>query len=99
MTRSVTRSPALAVDGGSPVRSHSWPAWPHFDSDERAAADEVLASGRVSYWTGEQGRCFEREFAAWAGVPHAVAVANGTVALEIALRAVGVGIGCREPHG
>jgi dTDP-4-amino-4,6-dideoxygalactose transaminase len=83
-------APLLAADGGRPVRLHAWPAWPHFDDDERAAADAVLASGRVNYWTGEHGRCFEREFAQWAGVPHAVAVANGTVALEIALRAIGV---------
>lgn len=88
-----TPAAVLAADGGPPVRRRGWPAWPHFDDDERAAADAVLASGRVNYWTGEQGRCFEREFARWAGVPHAVAVANGTVALEIALRAVGVGPG------
>ncbi|MCO1653874.1 DegT/DnrJ/EryC1/StrS family aminotransferase [Pseudonocardia humida] len=69
------------------------PAWPHFDDDERAAADAVLGSGRVNYWTGEQGHHFERDFAAWVGVPHAVAVSNGTVALEIALRAIGVGPG------
>jgi dTDP-4-amino-4,6-dideoxygalactose transaminase len=84
---------AVAPVGGRSRRERPWPAWPHFDDDERAAVDAVLASGRVNYWTGEQGRLFEREFAAWAQVPHAVAVANGTVALEIALRAIGVGVG------
>lgn len=69
------------------------PGWPAFAPDEIAAVAEVLASGRVNYWTGEHGRAFEREYAAWAGVPHAVAVANGTVALELALGAVGVGPG------
>ncbi len=93
MSRSATQTPELALDGGVPVRDRPWPAWPHFDDDERAAADAVLASGRVNYWTGEQGHHFEREFAAWVGVPHAVAVANGTVALEIALRALGIGAG------
>lgn len=93
MSRATAGAALLAADGGAPVRRDAWPAWPHFDDDERAAADAVLASGRVNYWTGEQGRSFEREFAQWAGVPHAVAVANGTVALEIALRAVGVGAG------
>ncbi len=93
MNAPVARTSALALAGGAPVRDRPWPEWPHFDHDERAAVDAVLASGRVSYWTGEQGRLFEREFAAWAGVPHAVAVANGTVALEIALRAIGVGAG------
>jgi dTDP-4-amino-4,6-dideoxygalactose transaminase len=88
-----TRNRLLALDGGTPVRDRPWPVWPHFEDDERAAADAVLASGRVNYWTGEQGRSFEREFADWVGVPHAVAVANGTMALEIALRAIGVGAG------
>jgi dTDP-4-amino-4,6-dideoxygalactose transaminase len=87
------RTSALALDGGTPVRSDRWPSWPYFDDDERAAATAVLASGRVNYWTGEHGRAFEREFADWVGVAHGVAVANGTVALEIALRAVGVGHG------
>jgi dTDP-4-amino-4,6-dideoxygalactose transaminase len=93
VTRIVPRRSGLAVDGGPPVRNHPWPAWPHFDDDERAAVDAVLTSGRVNYWTGEHGRRFEHDLAAWVGVPHAVAVANGTVALEIALRAVGVTAG------
>ncbi|WP_214405097.1 DegT/DnrJ/EryC1/StrS family aminotransferase [Pseudonocardia lacus] len=93
MSGPATRASALALHGGTPVRAGCWPGWPHFDDDERAAAAAVLASGRVNYWTGEHGRAFEREFADWAGVEHAVAVANGTVALEIALRALGVGPG------
>jgi dTDP-4-amino-4,6-dideoxygalactose transaminase len=91
---SISRSSErLALAGGSALREHPWPAWPHFETDERAAADAVLASGQVNYWTGEEGRCFERELAEWVGVPHAVAVSNGTVALEIALRSAGVGAG------
>lgn len=80
----------LATAGGTPVRNTSVPSWPRFDPDEVAAATDVLASGRVSYWTGDQGRLFEAEFARWVGVEHAVAVSNGTVALELALRALGV---------
>ena len=53
----------------------------------------MLASNRVNYWTGTECREFEREFAAWVGVPHAVALMNGTVALELALRALGIGPG------
>lgn len=53
----------------------------------------MLRSNRVNYWTGEEGQAFEREFAAFAGAEHAVAVANGTVALELALRVAGVGRG------
>ena len=71
----------------------SFPSWPHFSEDEIAAAVEVLRSGRVNYWSGEHVRKFEQEFAATCGCKHAVAVANGTVALELALRSVGIGLG------
>jgi dTDP-4-amino-4,6-dideoxygalactose transaminase len=83
----------LAIDGGLPVRRGAFPTWPRFDQADAAAAGEVLLSGRVNYWTGTHGRAFEREFAEWATAPHAVAVANGTVALEIAIRALGLGAG------
>ena len=53
----------------------------------------MLQSGKVNYWTGEEAREFEREYAAYLGRSHAVAVANGTVALELALEAFGVGVG------
>jgi dTDP-4-amino-4,6-dideoxygalactose transaminase len=68
-------------------------AWPVFAEDERAAAMRVLESGRVNYWTGAEGRAFEEEFATYTGAEHAVAVANGTVALELALEALGIGPG------
>lgn len=68
-------------------------SWPHFADDEIAAVEAVLRSGKVNYWTGEEGREFEREFAAHCQVGHAVAVANGTVALELALYALGIGAG------
>jgi dTDP-4-amino-4,6-dideoxygalactose transaminase len=67
--------------------------WPHFAADEIDAAIRVLRSGKVNYWTGEEGRLFEQEFAKFAGCKHAIALANGTVALEIALKALGVGPG------
>src|ERR1700741_2048693 len=67
--------------------------WPSFDEEEAAAVRRVLLSNRVNYWTGTECREFEREFAAWCGVPHAVALANGTVARELALRVLGVGPG------
>src|SRR5690242_17307435 len=70
-----------------------FPSWPHFSEDEITAAVEVLRSGRVNYWTGEHGRKFEQEFAAASGCKHAVAVANGTVALELALRSLEIGRG------
>ncbi len=67
--------------------------WPFFAEDEIAAAAEVLRSGRVNYWTGEQARLFEQEYAAATGRAHGVAVANGTLALELALHAFGIGAG------
>lgn len=85
--------PKLAIDGGTPVRSQPWPAWPRFEADEIEAAREVLASGRVNYWTGDEGRQFERELAQAFGASRAIAVSNGTAALELALRALGIGPG------
>lgn len=67
--------------------------WPHFAEDEVEAVARVLRSGKVNYWTGEEGRLFEREYADYVGTRHAVALANGTVALELALRAFGIGEG------
>ena len=86
-------SSKLVIDGGRPVRTAPFPAWPHFDEDEIEAVSAVLRSGKVNYWTGEEGRLFEREFAAYAGTKHAIAVANGTVALELALYTLGIGSG------
>ncbi len=70
-----------------------WPTWPVFAADEIEAATAVLASGKVNYWTGDQGKAFEREFAAWHGTDHAIALANGTLALELALMALDIGPG------
>ena len=67
--------------------------WPYFAPDEVEAAANVLRSGKVNYWTGNEGRQFEQEFAEFAGCKHAVVLANGTVALEAALRAIGAGPG------
>lgn len=67
--------------------------WPSFDTEEQEAVARVLASNRVNYWTGEEGRAFEREFAHWAGTARAIAVANGTVALDLALKGLGIGPG------
>jgi dTDP-4-amino-4,6-dideoxygalactose transaminase len=83
----------LAIDGGIPVRTDPWPAWPVLGEAEIDAADRVLRSGRLSYWTGSEGRALEREYADHLGRRHSVAVANGTLALELALRAFGIGPG------
>lgn len=62
--------------------------WPHFAEDEVQAAVDVLKSGKVNYWTGNIGREFERAFAEYTGCKHAIALTNGTVALELALYAI-----------
>jgi len=67
--------------------------WPQFEDDEIEAAVHVLRLGKVNYWTGEEGRQFEKEFASFAGCKYAVALANGSVALECALKALGIGPG------
>jgi len=84
---------ALAVDGGTPLRREPLPPWPAFGEEELEAVATVLRSGKVNYWTGRHGRLFEEEFARFTGCRHAVAVANGTVALELALHALGIGPG------
>ena len=67
--------------------------WPHFEADEIEAVSRVLASGKVNYWTGQESREFEREYAEYLGVKHAIALHNGTLALELALYAYGIGPG------
>src|SRR5574340_882663 len=75
------------------VRKQEWAPWPKYEEDEIAVVTDILRSGKVNYWTGDVGREFEREYAAYLGRKHAVALANGTVALELALYALGVGPG------
>ena len=67
--------------------------WPSFTTEEADAVHSVMLSNKVNYWTGTETREFEKEFAAWCGTTHAVALANGTLALDVALIALGVGPG------
>jgi dTDP-4-amino-4,6-dideoxygalactose transaminase len=84
---------ALAIDGGVPVRTDMFPPWPAFGEEEIEAAAAALRSGRVNYWTGEEGSNFEREYAEFTGRKYAIALANGTLALELALYCLGIGSG------
>jgi dTDP-4-amino-4,6-dideoxygalactose transaminase len=96
MQDSNASSLTLIPEAQSPSRESEamvLPGWPHFASDEIAVAAKVLSSGRVNYWTGDEGRAFEKEFAAYLGCRYAVALANGTVAIELALRALEIGAG------
>ncbi|MEZ8991469.1 DegT/DnrJ/EryC1/StrS family aminotransferase [Vibrio breoganii] len=67
--------------------------WPSFTKEEADAVSQVILSNKVNYWTGQEGREFEKEFASWAGCEYAVALGNGTLALDIALRALDIGSG------
>jgi len=87
------RAGQLAIEGGRPLRVRPFAGWPHFEQDEVEAATRVLHSGKVNYWTGDEGRQFEKEFAAQSDCKYGVAVVNGTVALELALHALGIGSG------
>jgi dTDP-4-amino-4,6-dideoxygalactose transaminase len=67
--------------------------WPSYSQEEANAVKRVLLSNKVNYWTGEECRKFEFEFAAWCGVKHAIALANGTVSLDLALKAIKISFG------
>lgn len=77
---------SLAVNGGQPVRTTAFAPWPSFDEEQTDAVQRVLQSGKVNYWTGTEGREFEKEFANAVSCEYGVLVANGTLALELALR-------------
>ncbi|HKQ07282.1 MAG TPA: DegT/DnrJ/EryC1/StrS family aminotransferase [Blastocatellia bacterium] len=85
----------LAIAGGSPVRTKPFPEWPRFDDRERRAISDVLESRN---WGGypfpnQQAELFARRFADHQSARHALCAANGTVTLEIALKAVGIAPG------
>ncbi len=67
--------------------------WPSFTEEEASAVAKVVLSNKVNYWTGTECRTFETEFAAWCGTNHAIALANGTVALDLALKCLEIGPG------
>ena len=70
-----------------------FPPWPSFTEEEADAVRDVVLSNRVNYWTGPETRAFETEFAAYTDCNHAVALANGTLALDLALKALEIGAG------
>jgi len=67
--------------------------WPMFDDEEADAVRNVLLSNKVNYWTGNECKKFEREFSEFSGSKYAVALGNGTLALDIALKALDIGGG------
>jgi len=67
--------------------------WPKFTDEEIDAVAGVMRSNKVNYWTGSECREFEKEFAIWCGTRYAIALANGTLALDLALKGLNVGPG------
>lgn len=83
----------LAIEDGVPVRKTPVAPWPYFAPDEIEAVTQVLKSGQVNYWTGSLVKKFEQDFAAYFGMKYGIALANGTLALELALIGWGIGEG------
>lgn len=67
--------------------------WPSFTEEEANAVRDVVLSNKVNYWTGQECREFEKEFALWTGSSYAIALSNGTLALDLALKALDIGAG------
>jgi len=85
----------LAIQGGTPTRdtkTNPWPKWPVWGQEEEKALIEVLHSGVWSY-NGPKETEFNKLFAAYTGVKHAICTVNGTITLQIALEALGIGLG------
>ena len=83
----------LAINGGKKVFDGAFPGWPQFNPAVYDKVTDILKSGKVNYWTGKVGMEFEKAWAKWLGVGHAISVANGTCALHTALASLGVGPG------
>jgi dTDP-4-amino-4,6-dideoxygalactose transaminase len=81
------------VQSRTEVLNTNFSPWPSFTPEEADAVQRVVLSNKVNYWTGNETREFEKEFAAWCQTRYAVALSNGTLALDVALKVLGVGPG------
>ena len=75
------------------MTNNQFSPWPSFTEEEAEIVQKILLSNKVNYWTGTECREFENEFANWSDTKYAVAMANGTVALDAALKALDIGEG------
>jgi 3-amino-5-hydroxybenzoate synthase len=89
-TPAIGHNMKLAIDGGTPAIEHDLPAWPYYDQAEETALLRSLHQGQWWRASGEENVRFEAEFAAHHGADHAVTVSNGTVAIELAMLALGI---------
>ena len=67
-----------------------FPSWPSYSQEEAEIAKQIILSNKVNYWTGSECRLFEKEFSKFTGSNYSIALANGTLALELALHALGI---------
>ena len=84
---------SVSLEGNMTDEMASQGRWPYYAENEIDAAIAVLRSGKVNYWTGQQCRKFEKEFASYCSSKYAIALSNGTVALELALKSLGINPG------
>jgi len=91
-------SELLAIDGGKPVRTKPFPAWPVYDDRERKALEDVLTKTSWNFFEGRTHELLEKEFAAHHSAKYGIAVSCGTAALEISMRASGIGLGDEVIH-
>ena len=87
--------PELAIRGGTPVRPRGYPAWPVWDDAEIQAVTDVIRSGSWGGFPepGPKAQEFETAFAAYQGARHGILMMNGTITMEVALKALGIGWG------
>ena len=71
--------------------NNQFSSWPSFTSEEADAVRDVLLSNKVNYWTGNECREFEKEFAVWSNSKYAITLGNGTLALDSAFKALDIG--------
>ncbi|HEX6509660.1 MAG TPA: DegT/DnrJ/EryC1/StrS family aminotransferase, partial [Chloroflexota bacterium] len=83
----------LALLGGEPIRTEKFNVWPVVEEIDETMVLDALRSGRWSRWDGIYTRRFEDSFGQYTGAAHALAVSSGSGALEVAMRAVGLGAG------
>jgi len=83
----------LAILGGDPIKTTSFPAWPQYDHHEEQALLDVLHSGIWWRTPGTKTLEFEQNFAEYHQAKYGIACTNGTAALEIILVAIGIGLG------
>ena len=83
----------LAIEGGQPVNTEAFPAWPSFSEKTFKMITEPLKTRKLNYWSGEYGKKFEKALAGWHGAQYCVTTVNEFGAFHTALASLGIGIG------